>query len=139
MREYHDFQDSLKKLELIHTLGPQNLVKFRFLVDVGEQSVGEAVRALLRMGRFLLGEGAPEGDVEVVKALGKRKLLTPRRVKKMERLLSFRRALLEAKAADGEEAISAREVYAAFERLRRDLTEVGETLRRYLPFEVKEV
>ncbi|GEM_PF-5127240 len=138
MREYHDFRDSLKKLELIHTLGPQNLAKFRFLVDTGEQSVGEAVRALLRMGRLILGEGAPEEDVEVVKMLGKGGILSPGRVRKMERLLSFRRALLEAKAADGEEAISAREVYAAFERLRKDLTELGETLSKYLPFEMRE-
>jgi uncharacterized protein YutE (UPF0331/DUF86 family) len=138
MREYHDFHDSLKKLELIRTLGPQNLAKFRFLVDAGEQSVGEAVRALLRMGRLILGEGAPEEDVEVVRMLGKGKILPPGRVRKMERLLSFRRALLEAKAADGEEAISAREVYAAFERLRKDLAELGEALSKYLPFEMKE-
>jgi uncharacterized protein YutE (UPF0331/DUF86 family) len=138
MREYYDFRESLKRLELIHVLGPENLAKFRFLVDVGEQSVGEAVRSLLRMGRQILGEGAPEEDIKVVELLGRKKILPWPQVRKMKKLLSFRKALLEAKAADGEEAISAREVYAAFEKLRRDLMSLGEALRAHLPFEVKE-
>ena len=138
MREYYDFRESLKRLELIHMLGPENLAKFRFLVDVGEQSVGQAVRSLLRMGRQILGESAPEEDVKVVELLGKKKILSSAQVRKMKKLMSFQKALLEAKAADGEEAISAKEVYAAFEKLRKDLIALGEALRAHLPFEVKE-
>jgi uncharacterized protein YutE (UPF0331/DUF86 family) len=138
MREYHDFRESLKKLELIHSLGPENLAKYRFLVDVGERSVEEAIKSLLRMGRQILGEMAPEEDVKVIEMLGRKRILPSSQTRKMKRLLLFRKALLEAKAADGEEAISAGEVYAAFEKLRKDLISIGEMLRPHLPFEVKE-
>lgn len=137
MREYHEFSEALKRLELIHTLGPENLVKFRFVVDLGEHSVEEAVRALFRMGQLALGgKEPPEDDQELIPLLRRRKILSPAQVRKMRNLLTFRKALLEAKS--GEESISAREVYAAFEKLRKDLTELGKTLYGYLPFEMRE-
>jgi len=100
--------------------------------------VEEAIKSLLRMGRQILGEMAPEEDAKVIEMLGRKRILPSSQTRKMKRLLLFRKALLEAKEANGEEAISAREVYAAFEKLRKDLISVGEMLKVHLPFEVKE-
>ncbi len=137
MREYHDFREAMRRLDLIHSLGPKQLVKYKFLVDLGEMAVDDAIRSLVRMGKQILRSEITE-EKQVIEALRKKKILNAQQARSFSKLLTFREALEEAKSADEKERISAREVHAAFERLRKELMSLWEILRKQLPFEVRE-
>lgn len=137
MREYQELSDSLKKIETILKLGPEALVKHKFLVEAGEKTIGDAVQALFEMGRKILGEDARNWTKEeVLEMLRKKRVLTGVQLRKMKKLLQFGEAIATAKSSS-KEAILAREVHLVFKKIFKDLQELSEVLCKNLPFEIR--